>query len=99
MGESFTGVEGVVPEDAACATSMGAIYDRSNEHLVPADALIVQMRRRMLRAARDLQSGIEPYMLQPEEAQTLGSMWGVIPQGAKWQEFMTPQNIPFRIAS
>jgi hypothetical protein len=98
MKQSFTGIEGVVPEDYACAISMGPIYDRSHEHLAPADQLIVQMRRRMLRAARELESGTEPYMLKPEESLILSGKMNVLPENVQWQEFLVPNNMPFRVA-
>jgi nitrite reductase/ring-hydroxylating ferredoxin subunit len=98
MKHSFTGIEGVVPEDYACAISMGPIYDRSREHLAPADQLIVRMRRRMLQAARELESGIEPYMLKPEESLILSGKMNVLPENVQWQEFLVPNNMPFRVA-
>ncbi|MCA1646868.1 MAG: hypothetical protein LC797_15885 [Chloroflexi bacterium] len=30
----FSGLPGIWPQDSACQESMGAIYDRSSEHLV-----------------------------------------------------------------
>jgi phenylpropionate dioxygenase-like ring-hydroxylating dioxygenase large terminal subunit len=48
-------------QDAAMVESMGPIYDRTQEHLGSTDAAIIAMRRRLLKAARELQNGIEPY--------------------------------------
>lgn len=52
---NFSGLENVTPiQDAAMQESMGAICDRTREHLGASDAAIVQMRRRLLGAAREL---------------------------------------------
>jgi hypothetical protein len=75
---------------------MGPIYDRSREHLVPADQLVVRMRRRMLQVAQELQSGKEPYMLTPEESRRLGAGMSLLSDPAKWRETMAPDSIPLR---
>ena len=48
----FFGVTSNPCQDGAVQQSMGAIYDRSKEHLGTADSMIIQMRRRLLDAAR-----------------------------------------------
>ena len=47
-------------QDAAMQESMGAIYDRSDEHLGASDAAIIHVRRRWLRLARALAGGDRP---------------------------------------
>ena len=54
---SFSGIRGIWAQDRACTEGMGAIMDRSEEHLVATDATIVQMRRLLLAAAKQ---GIAP---------------------------------------
>ena len=50
---NFSGLENVTPiQDAAMQESMGPIVDRTREHLGASDAAIVQMRRRLMSAAR-----------------------------------------------
>ena len=39
---------------------MGAIYDRTKEHLYHGDAAIVRLRQMLGKAARELQEGIDP---------------------------------------
>ncbi len=56
----FTGLQLFIPEDIAVAESMGAIYDRGEENLVPADQVIVRIRRILLDAARDVAAGRKP---------------------------------------
>jgi phenylpropionate dioxygenase-like ring-hydroxylating dioxygenase large terminal subunit len=57
---TFTGIRGISEQDACIQDSQGVIADRTREHLGPTDAAIIQFRRLMLGAARDLRGGIEP---------------------------------------
>ncbi|MGE3244684.1 MAG: Rieske 2Fe-2S domain-containing protein, partial [Beijerinckiaceae bacterium] len=50
-GESFSGIHGINMEDIAVHESMGAIYDRSKEHLGASDLAVIHFRRLMLDAA------------------------------------------------
>jgi len=53
---SFSGMEGATPvEDAAMQESMGAIVDRSREHLSASDAAIIRLRKRLMAAAEALE--------------------------------------------
>ncbi|MGH7991969.1 MAG: Rieske 2Fe-2S domain-containing protein [Limisphaerales bacterium] len=52
---NFSGMENVTPiQDGAMQESMGAIVDRTKEHLGASDAAIAWMRRRLLNAAKEL---------------------------------------------
>jgi phenylpropionate dioxygenase-like ring-hydroxylating dioxygenase large terminal subunit len=64
-GRSISGVEGIGMQDAALQESMGAIVDRSKEHLVSTDRGIVMARSRLLRAARALEQGVLPPGVDP----------------------------------
>src|SRR4029434_2655356 len=50
--ESFTGIDGINTQDRAIQESMGAVVDRSREHLGPADRAVIQARRLLLEAVR-----------------------------------------------
>lgn len=52
MKENWTGLVGVEVEDATIALSQGPLYDRSKEHLVPADQGVVRVRRALLNAVK-----------------------------------------------
>ncbi len=58
---NFSGIYGVNEQDRALQESMGAIPDRSQEHLGSSDLAVIAARRTLLKAAKDLQKGIEPY--------------------------------------
>ena len=51
---SFSGIRGIWAQDRACTEGMGRIMDRTREHLGPADATLVHMRRLLLGAASAL---------------------------------------------
>ena len=53
---NFTGI-GFLNQDACATESMGPIVDRRNEHLGVSDAFILQVRRFLLSAVKDVQAG------------------------------------------
>jgi hypothetical protein len=55
-GGSFTGIKGIGTQDSAVQESMGAIYDRSQEHLGGSDAFIVTIREHLLQILKDFES-------------------------------------------
>jgi len=65
---SYTGIQGLSEQDACIQDSQGYIADRTQEHLIPTDAAIVQFRRTMLQAAADLDKGMPPLAAAHPEA-------------------------------
>jgi phthalate 4,5-dioxygenase len=51
-GHSSTGVDGIAMQDASIQESMGAIQDRTKEHLCATDAGTVMTRKILLHAAK-----------------------------------------------
>ena len=84
-GRTFSGVAGIAMQDASLQESMGPIQDRSQENLVSTDNAIIMMRRRLSRAARDLEQGKDPPGLTPE-SQRVRSVALVLPRTAKFQD-------------
>jgi len=70
---SYTGIENGSIQDRAIQETMGPIYDRTQEHLGSADAAIIMMRRLLMRLARQLEEGQEPFAAQHGEIMTLRS--------------------------
>lgn len=50
--DNFSGITSVTIQDQAMVESMGAIADRTLEHLSPSDIMVSRTRRRLIRAAR-----------------------------------------------
>jgi phenylpropionate dioxygenase-like ring-hydroxylating dioxygenase large terminal subunit len=57
---SFTGILGTREQDTAVVEGMGAIVDRTKEHLGTSDMAIIGMRRQLLDGAKALMGGTEP---------------------------------------
>jgi phthalate 4,5-dioxygenase len=84
---NFSGLEESPPlQDAAVQESMGAIVDRSGEHLGASDAAIVRVRQKLLDAARRLAGeGIEPPGAGEPDAYRLRGCQLVLPRDADWR--------------
>jgi phthalate 4,5-dioxygenase oxygenase subunit len=91
---SFTGMHGVNNEDIAMQESMGAIYDRTKEHLGTSDIAIIRMRRLMLDSVRQfIENGAPPAGLaEPVPYHLLRAEERIIPLEAPWQELITARS-------
>jgi phenylpropionate dioxygenase-like ring-hydroxylating dioxygenase large terminal subunit len=74
---SFSGIPGIREQDAAVTEGMGAIVDRTVEHLGTSDTAIITLRRRLLTEARAFEDGVEPYAASHGEAYRLRS-WSAL---------------------
>jgi phthalate 4,5-dioxygenase len=85
---SYTGIAGVFPQDSAVTEGMGDISDRTLEHLVPSDRMIVMTRRRIIEAARALRDTgtTPPGVDDPEIASDARSGDLIAPEGQPWLE-------------
>ena len=82
---SYTGIRGIFQQDAAVTESMGALMDRSNEHLGTADVMVIRTRQRILNAVYALRDRAEtpPGVDNPHVyAVRSGSVF--LPKGADW---------------
>lgn len=83
--EDFTGITGIHLQDQAITESMGAVYDRSREHLGSSDAMIIRVRRRLLAAARALaEAGETPPALETPELYGARAGGVFLPRDADW---------------
>jgi len=57
---SYTGIEDFLNHDACVTESMGAIFDRSREHLGASDKAVIAVRKCLLGTVKALQEGQEP---------------------------------------
>jgi nitrite reductase/ring-hydroxylating ferredoxin subunit len=94
-GLSYTGLANVPLEDQAVTESMGAIYDRSHEHLGTSDAMVIRTRRRLVNAAKALrQEGTIPPGVDNPEVYRIRSGGIILPRSADWQEATRPLREP-----
>jgi nitrite reductase/ring-hydroxylating ferredoxin subunit len=83
----FTGITGIAMQDAAVTSSMGPIYDRSQERLGTSDAMVIRVRRRLIAAIRaHMQNGAVPPGVDTPEAYRVRSGGVLLPEGADWVE-------------
>ncbi len=85
--KSFCGIVPVQPQDCAMQLSMGSIVDRTQEHLGTSDAMIMQVRRRLIDAARALRERqVTPPCVDNPEWYRVRSATATLPKGASWLE-------------
>lgn len=87
MKESWTGLVGVEVEDASIALSQGAFYDRSKEHLVPADRAVVRVRRVLLDSVQRVKDKLVPIGVGADLT-TVGACDAPLADGERWQTLM-----------
>jgi hypothetical protein len=84
--KTYTGIPTIPLQDQSITESMGPIYDRSQEHLGSTDAMIIQMRRRLLDAAHSFgEEGITPPGVDHPEQYRVRTASVVLDRGADWQ--------------
>jgi len=83
---TFTGIPTIRLQDAAMTTSMGAITNRTREHLGTVDAMIIRTRQRLLRAARALRDeGTPPPICDRPDLFRVRSSSALLPAGVDWR--------------
>jgi phthalate 4,5-dioxygenase len=91
--ESFTGIDGINVQDRAIQESMGAVVERSLEHLGPADRAIIQARRLLLQAVRTVQAGGTPDGVAPTYA-SAHAHEAVLPRETDWRATIARGELP-----
>jgi phthalate 4,5-dioxygenase oxygenase subunit len=56
----YSGITSIAMQDKAMIEGMSRVVDRNLEHLGSSDIAVIAARRRLMKLARDLESGIEP---------------------------------------
>ena len=84
-GRHYNGVRGLAIQDASVQESIGVIADRTVEHLVSTDNAIIMARARLLKAAKDVQSGGRAPGLEPQD-QLIRSASFVLPVEASFRQ-------------
>jgi hypothetical protein len=94
---NFTGIEDFLNHDACATESMGAIFDRSREHLGVSDKAVIAVRKQLLNAVRSLANGQEPpHIIMTAENNRfphIDCFAHLLPHGIDWRErfgYLTP---------
>ena len=88
--KTYTGISNGSIQDRAIQETMGAIYDRTKEHLGSADTAIIMMRRLLMKLTRDVENGVEPWAAQHGEALTVRSAGFIADNGISFVEASDP---------
>jgi phthalate 4,5-dioxygenase len=80
----FFGVPGISAQDAAVQESMGAIANRSIEHLGSSDSAVIRVRRLWLQAVRDHQNGQAPLGVNRPDTYHVRATGFVIEKNVDW---------------
>jgi nitrite reductase/ring-hydroxylating ferredoxin subunit len=73
-------------QDRAMTETMGPIYDRRKEHLGTSDRMIIAVRQRLMKAAREfMEDGAPPAHVDDASLYRVRSASAILPEGADWQ--------------
>jgi hypothetical protein len=90
--ESYSGIGLNFQVQDLCVTEgMGAIQDRTEEHLVSMDRAIVMGRKVLLKAVRDLAEGREPANVVRDPARNhfpIDACSDLVPNGQSWKDYI-----------
>jgi nitrite reductase/ring-hydroxylating ferredoxin subunit len=91
---TFSGVRDFVTQDLMVTESMGAIYDRTKEHLGTTDKAVIRMRNILLRAAKALPGGaVPPALASPgHDFRTIRSAEKILEPGEDWSILGTDED-------
>ncbi len=86
----FTGIENFLNHDGMATETMGALYDRSREHLGVSDQAVIAVRRQLIDAAQGFARGEEPpgLNISPDGATLthIDTCHGMVSNGQHWRE-------------
>ena len=86
-GRRFSGIPSVNLQDKAVLESMGAVVDRTTEHLGTTDTMIIQVRRRLIEAAKALRDrGVTPPGVDDPELYRVRTATVIVPKGESWRD-------------
>ncbi len=87
---TFSGIPGVNTQDYAVQEGMGAIVDRSREHLAASDRVIILTRQLLLEATRAAEAGDAVRGASSASYRTLRAADAVLPAAADWHDALGP---------
>ena len=86
--QTYTGIKGLNTQDFALQEAMGGadrIVDRSREYLGTADKAIIEMRKLMIEATREVEAGRSPRGTDPSACSKVRPFDGFVADGQDWR--------------
>ena len=84
------GIAGFAAQDTCIVEGEGPIQNRTQEHLVSSDKVIVAARKLLLKAIKDVQEGRDPpHVIRDARLNRFFNMivwYGVVPNATDWAE-------------
>jgi phthalate 4,5-dioxygenase len=88
--ESYTGIVGFGAQDTCVVEGEGPIQDRTREHLISSDKVIIAARKLLLKTINDVQQGRDPqHVIRKNERNRFPNMivwYGVVSNTTDWRE-------------
>lgn len=91
---TFSGIDGLSLEDAAMTVGAGAIYDRTQEHLVPADQAVIRLRRTLLKCAERVRDGQPPVgLVTKTDMSSVQAASAIVHGGYDWHQLVPGHHV------
>ncbi|MGH9055473.1 MAG: Rieske 2Fe-2S domain-containing protein [Acidimicrobiales bacterium] len=84
--KTFSGIEGINTQDYAVQEGMGAVCDRTREHVGTTDRAVLAARRLLLEAADRVKEGRMPKGSVPATYREVRASEMIAPEGVLWRE-------------
>ena len=91
--ESMTGIAGINTQDYALQEGMGAIVDRTKEHVGTTDRAIILLRKVLLDAIATNEKGGNPPAVDPSSYRGVRAVDRTIPKGTEWKVVCEPDAV------
>jgi len=85
---NYSGLTGIMVEDMSIVTSGGPLYDRSHEHLVPADLAVVKVRQKLMECVRLVKDGQRPIGTHVADLREVVAPDVDVPATTIWQDLV-----------
>jgi phthalate 4,5-dioxygenase oxygenase subunit len=89
--KNYTGIVGINTQDYALQEGMGAIVDRSQEHLGTSDKFIIAVRRALLDATRLVEAGKSPPGVDAATCRHIRPYDAIVANGESWEAQFAPE--------
>jgi hypothetical protein len=89
MEWNYSGLTGILVEDIATVCSYGPIYDRSREHLVPADIAVVRIRKKLMECVKLVNAGRPPIGVHISDLTMVTAPDVDVPATTDWRDLGT----------
>jgi hypothetical protein len=84
--KTFTGIEGINTQDFALQEGMGAILDRTKEHVGSTDRAIILLRQILFETLKQMEAGQQMRAIDPKTYSTIRAVDKLVSKDVSWKE-------------